>query len=328
MTDIHLGEKSNSQTHNQDCLNFTKWFINQAKEKGAETCAFLGDFHHHRSTINTLTLNYSYEVLKLLNDNFEKVYFIVGNHDLFYREKRDIHSLIIANELPNFVLIDKPLDLGEVYFLPWLVENEWKNIPNIHARYLFGHFELPGFKMNALVDMPDHGMLNSSHFKNQEYVFSGHFHKRQTNGKVFYIGNPFGHNYSDAGDFERGMCFLEWGGKPEFVNWEDGPKYVSTTVSKIAEDPGSVLLKNAYVKALIDVDMSYEEVSYLKEEMIKHYPIRELKLIEEKSSAHSQDSNSGEVTFESVDSIVANELVSLESEAFDKNLLMDIYNSL
>ncbi len=30
-TDIHFGLKSNSQTHNDDCLNFIKWFTAKAK---------------------------------------------------------------------------------------------------------------------------------------------------------------------------------------------------------------------------------------------------------------------------------------------------------
>ena len=44
---------------------------------------------------------------------------------------------------------------------------------------MFGHFELPSFYMNAMVQMPDHGELRAEDFKNQSYVFSGHFHKRQ-----------------------------------------------------------------------------------------------------------------------------------------------------
>ena len=300
MTDIHLGEKSNSKQHNEDCLNFTKWFVNQAKEKNAETCIFLGDYHHHRSTINVLTLNYSHRVLKLLNDNFEKVYFIIGNHDLFYRDKREVHSLVSASELNNFVLIHEPLHLKDVSFVPWLVDDEWKKLSNLKSKYIFGHFELPGFKMNAHVEMPDHGQLNYSHFANQEYVFSGHFHKRQTNGNVHYIGNPFGHNFSDAWDFNRGCCFLEWDSVPEYVNWEDGPKYITTTVSQMAENPETVLLKNAYVKAIIDVNMSYEEVSYIREELTKQFPIRELKLVPNKNVDEENDSDL-DVTFESVD---------------------------
>ena len=56
-TDIHFGLKSNSISHNTDCNNFIDWFIETAKEHGCETCLFLGDYHHNRSTINVLTLN-------------------------------------------------------------------------------------------------------------------------------------------------------------------------------------------------------------------------------------------------------------------------------
>ena len=51
-TDLHLGLKHNSKQHNQDCVNFAKWFIAESKKRDAETCIFLGDFQHHRSNIN------------------------------------------------------------------------------------------------------------------------------------------------------------------------------------------------------------------------------------------------------------------------------------
>ena len=58
-----------------------------------------------------------------------------------------------------------------------------------------------------------------------EYVFSGHFHKRQYKNNIHYIGNAFPHNYADAGDWERGAMFLTWGEEPSYVNWPDCPKY-------------------------------------------------------------------------------------------------------
>ena len=66
--------------------------------------------------------------------------------------------------------------------------------------------------MNAMVQMPNTGELQPEHFKNQEYVFSGHFHKRQVKGCINYIGNALPHNYADAWDDERGMMILEHGG--------------------------------------------------------------------------------------------------------------------
>jgi len=43
--------------------------------------------------------------------------------------------------------------------------------------------------MNAMVDMPDVGTIKTEHFSGCEKVFSGHFHKRQYNKNVTYIGN-------------------------------------------------------------------------------------------------------------------------------------------
>ena len=83
-TDIHFGMKNNARQHNIDCENFVTWFIDEAKKRGSETCIFLGDWHHQRSSVNVSTLNYSVSNLKRLGEAFEKVYFIVGNHDLFY----------------------------------------------------------------------------------------------------------------------------------------------------------------------------------------------------------------------------------------------------
>jgi hypothetical protein len=57
-TDIHFGLKSNSLQHNQDCSDFVDWFIAKAKKEGCETCFFLGDYNHHRASINIQTLQF------------------------------------------------------------------------------------------------------------------------------------------------------------------------------------------------------------------------------------------------------------------------------
>ena len=55
-TDIHLGLKSNSRLHLQDCEEFVDWYIEQAKANGCETGIFCGDWHHNRNTLNVQTL--------------------------------------------------------------------------------------------------------------------------------------------------------------------------------------------------------------------------------------------------------------------------------
>jgi UDP-2,3-diacylglucosamine pyrophosphatase LpxH len=62
---------------------------------------FLGDWHNNRASLNIVTLNYSLQALEHMNANFQRVYFIPGNHDLYYRDKRDIQSVEWAKHLPN-----------------------------------------------------------------------------------------------------------------------------------------------------------------------------------------------------------------------------------
>jgi DNA repair exonuclease SbcCD nuclease subunit len=326
-SDIHFGLRHNSAEHNQDCLDFIDWLIDEAKTRGAETCLMLGDWHHHRSNINILTLDYTMQALRKLNAAFNKTYIMVGNHDLFYREKRDIHSMIVGSEFNNIILIDKPVIEGNVALIPWLVEEEWMQVSKMQSKYTFGHLELPGFKMNAMVEMPDHGTLNSSHFKNQELVFSGHFHKRQTKGRISYIGNPFGHNYSDVWDFERGAMYMEWDKDPEFLDYTNGPRFISINLSALLENPDIYLKPKTYLQVILDIDITYEEAAFLRETFLTQYNVREFKLIknqeEEITKSYTVDS-----TFKTVDQIVIEELTNIDSDSFNTSKLVEIYNGL
>lgn len=326
-TDLHVGLKHNAVEHNEDCVEYIEWFIDEGKKRGAETCICMGDFHHHRSNINILSLNYSMHILKRLNDSFEKTYLMVGNHDLFYREKRDIHSLVISNEFQNIILVDNPTIVGDVGLIPWLVEEEWQDIAKIKSKYIFGHLELPGFKMNANIEMPDHGRLNAQHFKHQDHVFSGHFHMRQTRGKVTYIGNPFGHNYADAWDFDRGAMFLSWGGEPEFINYESGPRFINIKLSSLLEKPELYLKPKTYLQVVLDIDISYEEALFLRESFVQQYNVRELKLIKNSEKELTTPEND-DIEFKTVDQTVIEQLSGIESDSFDINTLINIYNRL
>lgn len=326
-TDLHIGLKHNSKEHNDDCLEFINWFCSTAKSQGAETCIFLGDFHHHRNTISISSLNYSMQVIRTLSENFENVYMIVGNHDNFYRQQRSVHSLVHGAEFKNVTIVDDLMIKDDVAILPWLVEDEWKEVKKIKTKYMFGHFEIPGFKFNAMLEMPDHGQINKTHFKHQDYVFSGHFHKRQSNGNIHYIGNPFGHNHADAWDEERGMMILEWGGKPEYINYNQGPRYISCKLSDLLVNYDSYLKPKTYAKVVVDIDISYEEANFIRDNFTENYSVREIKLLHE----HKHDVDlevSADVSYQSVDQLVVDQLMQIDSNSFDTNELVSIYNSL
>jgi len=327
-TDIHFGLKSNSITHLNDCEEFVDWFISNAKEQGCETCIFLGDWSHNRNSLNLYTLNSSLRCLEKLGAAFEKFYWFPGNHDLFYKDKRDIHSSAFGRHIPGVTVVDSITTLDGVTLVPWLVGDEWKSMKDIKSKYVFGHFELPKFFMNAMVQMPDHGELHAEDFNGPDYIFSGHFHKRQTNQKVIYIGNAFPHNFADAWDDERGMMTLEWGGEPQFINWDNCPKYRSMNLSTLLNDTENIMKSKMHLKVNLDINISFEEANFLKEEFSKTYDIREIGLVQDKTNLEGVVEENPEGKFESVDQIVTDGLVNIESEQFDKNTLLQIYNDL
>jgi DNA repair exonuclease SbcCD nuclease subunit len=269
------------------------------------------------------------QALRKLNKYFNKTYIIVGNHDLFWRDRRDIHAMVITTEFPNIILVDNLTTIENVTFIPWLVEDEWKSIIDLSSKYIFGHLELPGFKMNAMVEMPDHEELNLSHFKNSTHVFSGHFHKRQTKNNITYIGNPFGHNYSDVWDFERGAMFLEWDKDPVFLNYADGPRYIDIGLTSLLENPDIYLKPKTYLRVTLDANITYEEASFLRETLLGQYKVREFKLVKNQDDDLKKDF-SNNVIFKTVDQIVTESLLAGidKDSSFDSKLLVEIYNGL
>lgn len=326
-TDIHFGLKSNGAVHNEDCWKFIQWATDLGKKYECDACFFLGDWHNNRSTVNILTLNYSLRSLEHLNANFQRVFFIPGNHDLYYRDKRDIQSVEWARHLRNVQLCNDWFIDSDVVIAPWLVGDDHKRIPKLSAKYMFGHFELPKFLMNARVEMPDHGEIKHEHFQGIERVFTGHFHMRQTRHNITYIGNCFPHNYSDAGDDRRGAMILEWGAEPEFHSWPDQPTYRTYNLSEVLTDTDNLLKSNMHVRLTLDVDISYEEAAYIKETLSEKYSLRDLSLVPRKESG-LETQGIVDLTFQSVDQIVMDQINSIESNQYDPKLLLDIYRNL
>jgi hypothetical protein len=75
------------------------------------------------------------------------------------------------------------------------------------------------------------------------------------------------------------------------------------------------------------VDISYEESNSIKESFIPMYNLRELSML---PVNESMEEIGGQVSdnFQSIDSMINESIVSIESESYDKNLLIQIYNNL
>lgn len=328
-SDIHFGLRGNSKQHNELCLEYIDWMIDQAKEQGIKTAVFMGDYFHNRAVINISTLNYGLRGMRKLNDYFDDVYFLVGNHDMYYRQKRDVTSVKFADNFQNIHLISEITEKNDCLFVPFLVGDEWKQLEQKSSKYVFGHLELPGYKLNSLVEMPDHGKETDTSFSKCEYVFSGHFHKRQyktldTGAQIHYIGNTFPHNFNDAWDDARGAVILEWDGEPQYINWPEAPKFRTANMSDLLEDPCYYLGERVTAKVHIDTELTAEEISYIRETYKTHFNMSDFKTTGAKASAVALGTDT-EIQVESVDQVVIDQINALDTNSLDKALLIEIY---
>ena len=336
-SDLHLGRRSNSKVHNQDCLDYISWFCAQVRNGGYTHIAFLGDWFESRSAINIETMECSYLALQLINDIGLPVYFCVGNHDLHRRTTREVHSVRMFNEMSNFVVIDKPTVVDNLLFSPFLFEEEYAKLIEHNDLWAFlGHFEFKNFILTGHSKLAEHGPDHKL-FTGPKKIFSGHYHKRQCMDNVVYVGNCFPMDFGDAGDNDRGMCtYYVEDDKITFTNWSDCPKYYKTTLTKVIADEWKPLAKMK-VKCTIDAELGYQEANELREAMVGAYELRDFVLEEDRAAKQGLlegDTCKVEeslLEFSSIDDLVVSQLEAVKDDKkakIDPKMLIEIYKSL
>lgn len=337
-TDIHFGCKNNSALHNLDCMNFVKWMIADHVKNRRDGFIFLGDWFENRNAINVSTLNESHDALELIDKLGQPIYFCVGNHDLYHRENRTKFSTYHFRQFKNVKLVNEVLIDSDMMFFPFLFKKEYAEaaalIEKHKPKYVFGHFEFQNFVLTGTDRRLEHGPDHKL-FSIPTFVFSGHFHKRQVQDNVIYVGNTFPTNYGDIWDDERGFAILDTKiDEVKFKNWQECPKYRKFKLSALLEsdDPSDLLPKQARVKCVIDTDINYSEAQGIREEMIQTFSLREF-VLEENSAAKKQALTEGEtenIELDSVDEMVISMLKTsvTKTSTIDNQQLVEIYESL
>ena len=337
-TDVHFGAKNNSDQHNQDCLNFISWFCEEVRnDSSIDHVIFIGDWYENRSALNISTMNYSYHGAKMLNDLGVPVFFIIGNHDLYHKHTRDVHSVVNFHEFSNFTIIDTPVMVPNIgagaVLSPYLFHDEYPTLAKfLNYKTWWGHFEFKGFVITGYnVKMPTGP--NPTDFKGPDRIFSGHFHKRQSQENIHYIGNTFPTNFGDAGDSDRGMAIYNHENNDlQFKNWDKAPHYVKATLSSLMED-NVIIPVGARVKCIVDIPVSYEESAIIKDGFFEQFQLREFALEESNSlseilSDTLPDLTELELDMSSVDDLVLKMLGSIKSDDIDNELLIDQFKKL
>ncbi len=215
ITDTHYGARKGSKyLHDYFELFYKNIFFPNLEKYNIKTVLHLGDAFDSRKSIDYQSLDWAKRVVF---DPLKKydVHMIIGNHDCYYKNTNQTNSPdLLLKDYPNVKTYSDPqiVKIGDsdILFIPWICsENEEKTrklIQNSKTKIAVGHLELSGFSAYKGHLMED-GM-DSNIFDKFERVFSGHYHTRSNNGKIFYLGNPYEMFWNDVND-KRGFHIFD-----------------------------------------------------------------------------------------------------------------------
>jgi hypothetical protein len=132
---------------------------------------------------------------------------IIGNHDCYYKNTNNVNSPeLLLQTYSNITTYSEVseliLDKLKVLLIPWInaenFEDTVKAVKTTDSICAMGHLELNGFRAHRGHVMED-GMACDL-FDKFDKVFSGHYHTRSDNGKIFYLGNPYEMFWNDVND--------------------------------------------------------------------------------------------------------------------------------
>lgn len=334
-TDIHFGRKNSSELHNKDCMKFIEWFIEKAKEHEVDHIIFGGDWFEHRDSISGKTLDYSHKAMRLIKNELGNIpfFFLVGNHDLVFRNTRNAFNTKIFEPFPNMIIIDEPqtfeISDKKVLFCPFLFHDEYsKQVQFVNSHdIVFGHFEFKGFVVTGDTKEMDHGPEHTD-FKKCTNIFTGHFHKRQKKDNVYYIGSTFPMDFSDANDTKRGMMIYEYeNDKKTFIDWDNAPTYIRCKLSDLLTDPNKHLREKATVSCEADTDVSYDEVLKLQRVLTKKFGLREINIYEPAETyEESEELDEEDLDSESSSVVVKNLLRKVKSKDIKPKRLIELFD--
>ncbi len=338
-TDIHFGRKNNSETHNSDCVNFINWFTdNIKKDSSIDHINFLGDWFQSRSAINGLTLDMSYEAARKLNDLGMPIFFLVGNHDLYYKNNRKIYNTKFLENFKNIIIVSEPtivknIGHSEVLYMPFLFHHEYDKMNcTTDAEICFGHLEFNGFIVTGdIITMQ--GAVDHKKYKRFKRIITGHFHKRQHSGNVDYIGSAFPMDYSDANDSGRGMAIYDHDNdRMEYIDWEDSPTYIKTKLSNLRINYSTILRTNATVECLLDEDITHDDITKLSELLRNKFVLRSISFTEPNLLTDIQEGEIeglDDMLGQSIDTIIKKIITNdIDVESIDNEILYSIYEEL
>jgi DNA repair exonuclease SbcCD nuclease subunit len=333
ITDTHWSVKKGSKHfHDYFELFYKNIFFPTLEERGIKTVIHMGDAFDNRKGIDFWGLDWTRRVVLEPLRKYE-VHMIVGNHDIFFRNSTIINAPeLLLNDYQNIKIYSSPKEICiagmNSLILPWICsdneEETFNLIQETKAKVVFAHLELSGFSA-----YPGHIMtdgLSAEKFEKFEKVFTGHYHTKSDNGKVFYLGNPYQMFWNDVDDtrgfhiFDTDTYDIEYFKNPynifERIYYEDsGVKQIDSSI-----------IKDKIVKIIVRKKTNQLNFDKFVDKIVKSSPL-DLKVVEI-IDVDDENVNCEEISAEDTLSILDKYVEEAEfnlDKTIIKKLLRDVY---
>ena len=207
ITDTHwTARKSSRHLHDYFQKFYDDVFFPTLEAEGIDTVIHMGDAFDSRKSVDLWGFDWTKKVVLDPLKKY-KVHMIIGNHDCYFKDSNNVNSpKLLLQNYSNIKTYSSPTNtkVGDtnMTFIPWICSGNYDEtievIKKSKSKTAFGHLELNGFRAHRGHVMED-GM-DSKLFEKFEKVFSGHYHTRSDNGKIFYLGNPYEMYWNDVND--------------------------------------------------------------------------------------------------------------------------------
>jgi DNA repair exonuclease SbcCD nuclease subunit len=218
INDTHFGVNNNSQRRLKYQLDyFDEQFFPRLKTEGIKQILHLGDFWESRKEVNPNTFHWvKSRFLDKLKEYGIVMDIVPGNHDMYFTQFSNVTSLTMLHTIPNVNVHYDPtlfeIDKLKFSLIPWISnEDDFKKMDtflkeNPHD-VVFGHFHLLDFFVTKHL-LNSESLVPRGYFADYHSVFSGHFHLRQINGNIHYLGTQYEMDWNDSDD-EKGFSIFD-----------------------------------------------------------------------------------------------------------------------
>jgi len=241
VTDTHLGLSQSSDLYHDVVYKLFEEIKEFCVKNKIDTIVHCGDFFDEKKSLNTKTQYVAHQIAQLLKGI--KIYIIVGNHDIYYKDSIIPTSLDLLKNYKGITIV-----YDVTYLTKDIVMVPWGKVPDKSTKYCFGHFEFVHFKMNSSYECQSGINFNEKPWVDFEHIYSGHFHTPSTRENITYLGSAYPQTFSDVNS-PRGYYVWD-NGIQEFIEFQYAPKFVEIKTDNIDESK----IKGNIVKLIFTED--------------------------------------------------------------------------